>query len=839
MRLFICEKPDLANSVYNGLGHTGFSKGSGYAQSGDDIVTWGFGHILELAEPKAYGDQYEKWSADFDKLPLFIPNKYRPKPDAVKQLKIISDLIKRDDVTEIVHCGDPDEEGQILIDEILNYVKNTKPVKRLLIQDLTPAAIKREVANMKPNSEMKGISESGFARSHADWIVGLSLTRAYSTFAHSKLTVGRVQTPMLALIVNRDKQKEGHKASFYYPVKANFDINGQSFTAVPLKGDRITEKAEAEAIAKACNGKEANLSVSKSNKETNPPLPYNLLKLQIDCSKRWGYSPDKVMQITQRLREEYKAITYNRSDCEYLPESMFESRHTILKNIAGYVDLTGVDTNIKSKAFNDANITAHYAIVPTEAKANIRQDDVEARNVYGLIAQRFALQFYPNKKYISYALTFKVGNYIFTQTINQTTDKGWTAVYSEDKDDDSENPEGEATFVPQSGSGSCVKSFVEEKETKPKPYYTMATLLADLSSVSKYVTDEKIKNLLKAKDKDKKGENGGIGTPATRSAIIKRLFDVGYIEEKGGGKNPSIVSTKRGRTFIDLMPKALSEPNLTALWFAKQEQIRDGELSRVDFLKECIEETKDLIRGSEESIKANVEKLSSQMGGDKKPSAAQITWIENLAKRVGKPLPRGYKTSLKVVLAFKEENYDEDAEFAKDIERAKKIAEAKGEKLDPEMLKDRKAVWAYNKANKEFVTYTPSEKQLNWAKSIEAQSKVAIPAEAYKDSKVLSAYIEKNKNVGRVLNMSEKQVENFAKFSNVLDAKKYEKALTLFEKKKGLGLTSDEYEILTTALNAIFASFKSSNGGNSGSKSGGASKGNYSKGKSTWKGAKK
>ena len=227
------------------------------------------------------------------------------------------------------------------------------------------------------------------------------------------------------------------------------------------------------------------------------------------------------------------------------------------------------------------------------------------------------------------------------------------------------------------------------------------------------------------------------------------------------------------------------------------------------------------------------------MGGDKKPSAAQITWIENLAKRVGKPLPRGYKTSLKVVLAFKEENYDEDAEFAKDIERAKKIAEAKGEKLDPEMLKDRKAVWAYNKANKEFVTYTPSEKQLNWAKSIEAQSKVAIPAEAYKDSKVLSAYIEKNKNVGRVLNMSEKQVENFAKFSNVLDAKKYEKALTLFEKKKGLGLTSDEYEILTTALNAIFASFKSSNGGNSGSKSGGASKGNYSKGKSNWKGAKK
>ena len=153
------------------------------------------------------------------------------------------------------------------------------------------------------------------------------------------------------------------------------------------------------------------------------------------------------------------------------------------------------------------------------------------------------------------------------------------------------------------------------------------------------------------------------------------------------------------------------------------------------------------------------------------------------------------------------------------------------------MLKDRKAVWAYNKANKEFVTYTPSEKQLNWAKSIEAQSKVAIPAEAYKDSKVLSAYIEKNKNVGRVLNMSEKQVENFAKFSNVLDAKKYEKALTLFEKKKGLGLTPDEYELLTTALNAIFASFKS---GNSQSKSGGASKGGYSKGKSSsWKGSKK
>lgn len=833
MRLFICEKPDLANSVYNGLGHTNFSKGSGYAQSGGDIVTWGFGHMLELAEPKAYGEQYEKWSADFDKLPLFIPNKYRPKPDAMKQFKIISDLIKRDDVTEIVHCGDPDEEGQILIDEILNYVKNTKPVKRLLIQDLTPAAIKREVANMKSNSEMKGISESGFARSHADWIVGLSLTRAYSTFAHSKLTVGRVQTPMLALIVNRDKQKEGHKASFYYPVKADFNIDGQSFTAVPLKGDRITEKAEAEAIAKACNGKDANLSVSKSNKETNPPLPYNLLKLQIDCSKRWGYSPDKVMQITQRLREEYKAITYNRSDCEYLPESMFESRHTILKNIAGVVDLTGIDVNIKSKAFNDANITAHYAIIPTEAKANIRPDDIEAKNVYALIAQRFALQFYPNKKYISYALTFKVGNYIFTQTINQTTDKGWTAVYSEEKDDDNENPEGEATFVPQSGSGSCVKSFIEEKETKPKPYYTIATLLADLSSVSKYVTDESIKNLLKAKDKDKKGENGGIGTPATRSAILKRLFDVGYIEQKGSGKNPTIVSTKRGRAFIELMPKALTEPNLTALWFAKQEQIRDGELSRIEFLKECIEETKDLIRGSETSIKANIDKLSSDMGADKKPSAAQIAWIENLAKRVGKPLPKNYKSSLRTLLAFREENYNEDAEFAKDVEKAKRIAQAKGETLAPDFFNNKTAVWAYNKENKQYATYTPTETQLNWAKNIEVQSKVAIPAEALKNGRLLSQYIDKYKNVGKVLNLSERQVENFAKFSNILDSKKYAKALELFERTKGLGLNSDEYDILKTALDTIFDTFKNN-------KSSGSSKSSsYSKGKSNWKGGKK
>ncbi len=594
MRLYIAEKPDLAKDIAAAI-EGSLEKGEGYIQKGNNIVTWAYGHLVELCPPQSYGEQYDKW--DLSTLPLPIPTKYQPIEKSKKQLSIVVKLINRPDVSEIVHCGDPDEEGQLLIDEILAWGKNKKPVYRLLLQDLTVKAIKKEIASMKSNNEYKGISESGYARSQADWLVGLSLTRAFTVLSKTQagqiVSVGRVQTPMLGLIVARDLEKENHKASFYYPVKANFEIVGQKFNDVYLKGERILDPDEAKRVADACKGKPAELIVKKENKETPPPLPYNLLKLQIDCAKKWKYSPDDVMSITQSLREKHHAITYNRSDCEYLPESMWDTRNVILDNLEGIADLSLVDRSVKSKAFNDKKITAHFAIIPTETKVDLIKFSEKEKNVYTLIAQRFALQFWPNKKYVSYSLTFNVGEYAFSKVINKTIDKGFTAVYDiEPKDPENKEEEASNDFDANSGSGICTDCIAEKKETKPRPYYTLATLLADLSSVSKYVKDEKIKKLLLAKDKDKDdSERGGIGTPATRSAILKTLFDRGYVHEV----KSNIISTNLGRELIKNSPSLLSQPDLTALWFEQQEDIRQGNLARDAFLQGCVKMVSQII----------------------------------------------------------------------------------------------------------------------------------------------------------------------------------------------------------------------------------------------------
>lgn len=607
MRLYIAEKPDVAKYILEAIDGNS-EKFDGYFQKGNNIVTWCYGHLLELCPPQAYGEQYEKW--DLSTLPLPIPTKYKPIDKAKKQFDVVVKLLNRQDVSEIVHAGDPDEEGQLLVDEILAWGKNKKPVYRLLLQDFTEKAVKKEIASMKPNSEYKGISESGYARSQADWLVGLSLTRAFTVLANTGgkqiISVGRVQTPMLGLIVARDFEKENHKVSYYYPVKANFDIAGQKFDNVSLKGDKILDPDEAKKIAEFCKGKPAELVVKKENKETPPPLPYSLLKLQIDCAKRWKYSPDDVMTITQSLREKHRAITYNRSDCEFLPESMWDSRNTILDNLDGIVDLSRVDRSVKSKAFNDKKITAHYAIIPTENKVDISKFSEKERNVYTLIAQRFALQFWPNKKYISYTLSFGVGEYVFLSIVNKTIDKGFSAIYEDDiKEKDVENKEEDVAtdFDANSGNGECVECIVEKKETKPRPYYTLVTLLADLLSVSKYVKDERIKKLLLAKDKDKDAsERGGIGTPATRSVILKTLFDRGYIQEV---KN-NIISTTLGRELIKNSPTLLSQPDLTALWFEQQEDIRQGKMTRDEFLNECSKMVAEIIQEKKGSDMSSV-----------------------------------------------------------------------------------------------------------------------------------------------------------------------------------------------------------------------------------------
>lgn len=603
MRLFIAEKPELGRAIAEGLDGN-YKSGEGYIQKGDNIVTWAFGHILELAKPEEYDEKYKLWK--LEDLPLPIKEfKYLPKKESKKQLKIICDLIHSDKITSIVNCGDADDEGQILVDEIVQYSKTSKPVFRVLINDLTPKAVKEEIAKIKPNADFKGMSERGFARSQADWIVGINLTRAYTIMARKNgyegvLSVGRVQTPILSLIVNRDKEFENFKSIDYYSLLGDFNINNNTIKARLKTEDKILDENLAKEIKKSCENQNAKINLKIENKKEYPPLPYNLLVLQAECAKLFGFSPDKTLEITQNLREKHKAITYNRSDCQYLPETMFEQAPNILNIIKENLNsndeiqalIASSDLTIKSKAFNDANISAHYGIIPTQNKisSQLTQDELV---VYNLIAKRFIIQFFHPREYQTTTINLEVNQRIFTATQNKTTKSGfrslWQNVDSEEEQENNENDINDLSILKNGDIAKCSLIQIEKKQTKPRPYYTMTTLLKDLNSVAKYVSDERIKKLLMEKDKDKKGESGGIGTPATRSNHIKTLIEREYIEVSKD-KKQIIKSTKKGRDLIKLSPKSLITPDMTALWFEQQKMIEISELRREQFLEEITKE---------------------------------------------------------------------------------------------------------------------------------------------------------------------------------------------------------------------------------------------------------
>ncbi|EJW9880810.1 DNA topoisomerase 3 [Campylobacter coli] len=603
MKLFIAEKPELGRAIAEGLDGN-YKSGEGYIQKGDNIVTWAFGHILELAKPEEYDEKYKLWK--LEDLPLPIKEfKYLPKKESKKQLKIICDLIHSDKITSIVNCGDADDEGQILVDEIIQYSKTSKPVFRVLINDLTPKAVKEEIAKIKPNADFKGMSERGFARSQADWIVGINLTRAYTIMARKNgyegiLSVGRVQTPILALIVNRDKEFENFKSINYYSLLGDFNINNNTIKARLKTEDKILDENLAKEIKESCENQNAKINLKIENKKEYPPLPYNLLVLQAECAKLFGFSPDKTLEITQILREKHKAITYNRSDCQYLPETMFEQAPNILNIIKENLNsndeiqalIASSDLTIKSKAFNDANISAHYGIIPTQNKisSQLTQDELV---VYNLIAKRFIIQFFHPREYQTTTINLEVNQRIFTATQNKTTKSGfrslWQNIDSEEEQENNENDINDLSILKNGDIAKCSLIQIKKKQTKPRPYYTMTTLLKDLNSVAKYVSDERIKKLLIEKDKDKKGESGGIGTPATRSNHIKTLIEREYIEVSKD-KKQIIKSTKKGRDLIKLSPKSLITPDMTALWFEQQKMIEISELRREQFLEEITKE---------------------------------------------------------------------------------------------------------------------------------------------------------------------------------------------------------------------------------------------------------
>ncbi|EAH8851036.1 DNA topoisomerase III [Campylobacter lari] len=610
-RVFIAEKPELGRAIAEALiSSTNDRKidNKTHIIIGNNIITWAFGHIMKLADPEMYDKKYEKWIIQDLPFNISYPFKRIPLEYSKTQLNLILKLINDNNTTEIIHCGDADEEGQILIDEILYYSRTQKPILRCLINDITPKAILKSITEMKSNSHFKGLSESGFARSEADWIVGLNLTRLYSLLNYQNggkkgvISVGRVQTPILALIVNRDLENKNHVSQLYYAINGEFKINNE-IIKLPLKvDDKIEDENLANKIKAEIENQQANLKLTINQKLEYPPLPYNLLNLQAEANKLFGFSAKKTLEITQELREKYKAISYNRSDCEYLPENIYNEAPLILEAIKNNfnseeIGQANVNLKIKSKAFDDSKLSAHYGIIPTQAKFDINKLKNEQKLIYTLITQRFLMQFYEPCKYDSYNLEIHIKDYIFSSTFRNDTELGFKKYFKINKDDN-EDDNFEKSFlnnIKNNDLALCQKINIKPEKTKPKPFYTMTTLLKDLNNVAKYVKDERIKKLLIEKDKDKKGESGGIGTPATRSSHIETLIERGYIVVSNSGKKQIVNATELGVNLITNLPTNLTNPDMTALWFESQKEIQEGKLSRKDFLTSIENFTKNII----------------------------------------------------------------------------------------------------------------------------------------------------------------------------------------------------------------------------------------------------
>ncbi len=609
MRLFIAEKPELARAIMEGLG--GGEKKHGYYQcAGGDTVTWCFGHMLELWPPEDYDPRLKHWHlAD---LPFsFVPWKKRPTAKSQEQLGIITALIKRADT--IVNAGDPDAEGQLLVDEILQYADYRGGVLRVLINDNTPAVVKKSLANLRDNAEFAGLSAAAEARQVGDFHYGMNMTRLYTLAAKQAgfqgvLSVGRVQTPILGLVVRRDRENAGHQKQNYFALTGNFTVKGLNFPAAYqiAEGDpvddkgRLNDKSRTDAIAAAVRAQPATvIEASTASRETPPPLPYNLLKLQTDAARLHGLKPDAVKDITQALREKHRLITYNRSDCQYLSEEQHADAPGVIAAVAAVLpDLAdGIDLNpaLKSRAFDSSKVTAHHAIVPTAASVNFNQLSRDEQKIYTLIARVYLAQFCEPYRYEQTKVVAEANSHRFACQTHVPMYSGWKTIYGADAADD-DTPAGDADAVTLSlkdlatgDSGNCTGAEVATKETKPRLLYTMATLLTDLTRVAQYVKDDKLRKLLLDKDKGKAGEHGGIGTPATRDSIIALLFARGFIEERKTGKSANIVSTKAGQDFYDALPDAAKFPDMTAVWHGQQKEIEAGTLDSNAFIAGLID----------------------------------------------------------------------------------------------------------------------------------------------------------------------------------------------------------------------------------------------------------
>ncbi|MBL0535023.1 DNA topoisomerase III [Aeromonas dhakensis] len=626
MRLFIAEKPSLGRAIADVLPKP-HKKGEGFIETAQgDVVTWCIGHLLEQAEPDAYDAAYKQWR--MESLPI-IPSQWQlvVKPKTKTQLTVIKRLLKQADC--VVNAGDPDREGQLLVDEVIDFLGygKTRPVLRCLISDLNPPAVRRALDKLRDNKEFVPLAVSALARSRADWLYGINMTRAYTLLGRKGgcselLSVGRVQTPLLGLVVRRDLEIEAFVPKPFFEVLAHLQAEGnERFSAKWLPSEaclpwqdeegRVLNRALAAKVVERIQGQPALVEeVEEQARKQAAPLPYNLSSLQIDAAKRFGMDAKRVMDVCQSLYERHKLITYPRSDSRHLPSEHFNRGGQVREAIASTAPalaraVSEADGKIRSKAWNDSKVDAHHAIIPTEKHCNEGSLSGDEARLYGLIARQYLLQFYPPFEYNDSKVLLRIAGGQFQAKARRILKAGWKVLLGVEEDD-----EEEAGTLPALRQGEqllCERGELLEKMTQPPKSFTDATLLAAMTGIARYVQDPEIRKTLR--------ETDGLGTEATRAGIIDLLFKRRFLVRQG----KSIKATPTGRALIQALPATATTPDMTALWEQHLGRIAERQASYQQFMGPLTEQLNGLIDGARQDSGASFSALpKAAPGADKR-----------------------------------------------------------------------------------------------------------------------------------------------------------------------------------------------------------------------------
>ncbi|MYL24538.1 DNA topoisomerase III [Halomonas alkaliantarctica] len=628
MRLIIAEKPSLARAIAEALPGS-MNRQDGAITCGTTTVTWCIGHLLEQAPPDAYDPADKQWR--LDRLPI-VPKRWKltPRPQARGQLAVIRKLLKQ--AKEVVHAGDPDREGQLLVQEVIEHLGYRGPVQRLLISDLNRPAVSRALTVMKNNSAFQPLYRAAEARAQADWLYGINLTRAWTLTGRQAgfdgvLSIGRVQTPVLGLIVRRDNAIRDFMPYPFYPLWVDLQgAKGQVRAwwapkeTQPLdEQGRLIDRAPADALAARLPGATGQLTtLNQQEKRQNAPLPYSLSALQVDAARRFGLSAQAVLDTCQTLYERHRLITYPRSDCRYLPEEHFAGMGAVLSGacqqdatLSGW--LAGADFTRRSKAWDDKKVGAHHALSPTGKTPDFNALSKQEGNVLRLIIRNVVAQFYPPLRTFEVKAEFTLLGEAFRASGQQVLDPGWKPLFTTREETPPLPPltQGEPCQAQDAG--------VEVRETRPPEPFTDASLIKAMMNISRYVDDPDVRRTLRDTD--------GLGTEATRAGIIETLVKRGYLVRK----QKALRATQLGSALIAVLPSAVSAPERTALWEQRLQAIADEQDDPATFQHALLDDLLALLKQSDAGrLRQSLRTAQGEAGAPaKRPGKAKKRYTKN------------------------------------------------------------------------------------------------------------------------------------------------------------------------------------------------------------------